>query len=222
MIARFPQPNSRPSSPPVVPGLALYDGVSRAEHEESLAWVRWLFQSVRAHGEGITFVTSGNAGRHVMIMDWEAYLSGAWKETVGPALVQAWRAAERDDVEAMLAINRRLHGDLPGDLAVQSLEAGHRLLKGTKGAKYQAVLGHLRMKAEEGGLDVHALVVWAAISVVFQMPVADMVGEYLREEWMTATGRHAHHADPQGLLSFAASAHRTLREAGVHELHEQR
>jgi hypothetical protein len=219
MIARFPHP-STPRSPGQTPDekLALHSGESRAEHDESLSWVRWLFQGVRAHCEYVLFVTDGEAGRHSMVKDWEAFLDGPWKSVVAPGLLAGWRAADAGDLEALLAENARMGSLLPEEARERSLVAGELLLRSTRGAKYQGVLGHLRQRVESDGLEVHLLTVWAAVSVVFQLPVADVVGEYLREEWMTATGRYAHHADPQGLLSFAATAHRTLREAGFHEL----
>ncbi len=177
-----------------------------------------MFQSVRAQCEAILFLTHGEAGRHTMITDWGAFLEQPWKAYIAPCLLEAWRAADAGDLDALLTVDARLGQHLSPEHLSRSLFAGELLLKSTRGAKYQGVLGHLRQRIEEEAREVHLTTVWAAVSVVFQLPVADVVGEYLREEWMTSTGRHAHHADPQGLLSFAATAHRTLRDAGFHDL----
>lgn len=219
MIARFPQPSTS-RSPGTGPDakLAVHSAESRAEHDENLSWVRWMFQSVRAQCEALLFLTHGEAGRHTMIKDWEAFLDRPWKVDIAPCLLDAWRAADAGDLDALFAVDVRLGQQLSPEALTRSLFAGELLLKSTRGAKYQGVLGHLRQRVETEGREVHLATVWAAVSVVFQLPVADVVGEYLREEWMTSTGRHAHHADPQGLLSFAATAHRTLRDAGFHEL----
>lgn len=219
MIARFPQPSTSRSSGTDPNGeLALHSAESRAEHDENLSWVRWMFQGVRAQCEAILFHTHGEAGRHTMIKDWEGFLDRPWKDCIAPCLLDAWRAADAGDLDALLAVDIRLGEALPPEARSRSLFAGELLLKSTRGAKYQGVLGHLRQRVDAETREVHLATVWAAVSVVFQLPVADVVGEYLREEWMTSTGRHAHHADPQGLLSFAATAHRTLRDAGFHDL----
>ena len=175
-----------------------------------------MFQSIRAHCPALIFETEGEGVRHTMIKDWEAFLAGTWKDSAAPALLKAWKAAETGDLDGMLAANDFLDHSIKGEALYRSLAAGDLLLKGTQGAKYQGVLGQLRQRVQSEGIDVHLPIVWAAVAIVFQLPVADVVGEYLREEWMTATGRYAHHADPQGLLSYAAVAHRTLRDAHFH------
>lgn len=188
---------------------------SRAEHDLSLSWVGWMFQSVRAQCPCLVFETKGDAGRAIMIHDWKAFIEGPWRTVVAPHLLQSWRAAHAGNVPALLASSERLDlalHDLGGDAEYRSLAAGEILLRSTRGAKYPGVLGQLRQQADTEGAEIHLATVWAAVAVVFQLPVADVVAEYLRQEWTTATGRYAHHADPQGLLSYAAVAHRTLKE----------
>jgi urease accessory protein UreF len=163
----------------------------------------------------LVFETKGDAGRAIMIHDWKAFIEGPWRTVVAPHLLQSWRAAHAGNVPALLASSERLDlalHDLGGDAEYRSLAAGEILLRSTRGAKYPGVLGQLRQQADTEGAEIHLATVWAAVAVVFQLPVADVVAEYLRQEWTTATGRYAHHADPQGLLSYAAVAHRTLKE----------
>lgn len=212
MIARFPRPQPPPN--PLGVELALHSEEARAQHEESLAWVRWMFQSIRIRCEAITFHTTAT-DRAGIIADWQAWSEGLWHSVLAPSLLKAWKAAHAADARTLLAMGDALGGLLPDTARERSAAAGELLLRATHGAKYQGVLGHLRQGLEDRKDDAHLAIVWAAVAVLFQMPPADMLTEYLREEWLTGLREHPLPHEPQGPLSFAAMAQRAQREAGI-------
>jgi len=195
--------------------LVLHSEATAAEHEESLAWVRWLFQSIRARCPALVF-SSSHVDRLGLLDDWQRYIDQVWLPVLAPPVVEAWRAINIDEAGAsLLDFNSALHKSLPPDAATRSVIAGHLLLQNTRGAKYQGKLGKLRHQVEQDNIEVHLAIVWVGVAALFQLPPADMIAEYLREEWLTAIRECSHHADPQGPLSFSALAHRSIRETGL-------
>jgi hypothetical protein len=193
--------------------LALHSEAAQAEHEESLAWVRWMFQSIRIRQEAIVFESDAK-DRTGLVADWQTFAEGVWQSALAPTLLTAWKAAESNDVHAVLATSDALGGLLPEAARERSAAAGELLLRATQGALHQGVLGRLRHELEHSRSDGHLAVVWAAVAVLFQMPPADMLTEYLREEWLTALREQPHPQEPQGPLSFSAMMHRALRTHG--------
>ena len=57
------------------------------------------------------------------------------------------------------------------------------LLKSTKHARYQGVLGRLREAVEQSRCDGHIAIVWAAVGHLFQLSLTNVIAEYLRLEW---------------------------------------
>ncbi len=214
MIARFPGPPPQPRVNPLGLALALHSEASQAEHEESLAWVRWMFQSIRIRRDAIVFESAARE-RDALIADWQQFAEGLWQSALAPTLLAAWRAAEANDVRGLLAAGEALNGLLPETARERSAAAGELLLRATQGASHQGVLGRLRHEIENSRSEAHLVIVWAAVAVLFQMPAADILTEYLREEWLTALREHPHPQEPQGPLSFSAMMHRALRGYGV-------
>lgn len=212
MIARFPQPERQraPYSDP----LALHSESTAAEHEESLVWVRWLFQSIRARCTSLVF-NSAQVERVALLEDWQRFVDKVWLPVLAPAMIDAWRAVSHDQKTPLLDHNSALHKTLPQDAAGRSIKAGMLLLQNTKGARYQGELGRLRHEVEDNDVEPHLAMVWVTVAILFQLPPADMLSEYLREEWLTALRECPHHAEPQGPLSFTALAHRSIRESGL-------
>lgn len=138
-----------------------------------LDWVRWLLGSVRARMEGL-MVKDGS---------WEDFAEGLLVETIGPALKTAWQAAQAGDLAGLLAVDERLSARLHPKLAQRSITAGAVLLKSTRHARYQAVLGRLREAVEQGRCEGHIVVVWAAVGHFFQLSLANVIAEYLHLEW---------------------------------------
>lgn len=214
MIARFPSPPAQPKANPLGLALALHSEAAEAEHEESLGWVRWMFQSIRIRREAIVFESEGK-DRHAIIADWQVFAGGLWESALAPTLLAAWKAAEANDVRGLLAVGDALSGLLPPAARERSAAAGELLLRATQGALHQGVLGRLRHELEHSRSESHLAIVWAAVVVLFQMPPADMLTEYLREEWLTALREHPQPQEPQGPLSFSAMMHRALRTHGA-------
>jgi hypothetical protein len=217
VIARFPNPPPQPKVNPLGLALALHSEADLAAHEESLGWVRWMFQSIRIRCEAIVFESSAK-DRNGLIADWQAFSDGVWHSALAPTLLSAWKAAEANDVHALLAADEALNGLLTDAARERSAAAGELLLRATQGALHQGILGRLRHELEHSRSEAHLAIVWAAVSVLFQMPPADMLTEYLREEWLTAFREHPHPQEPQGPLSFSAMMHRALRGHGAHKV----
>jgi hypothetical protein len=193
--------------------LALHTEADEASHEESLSWVRWMFQSIRIRCEAVVFASAAKE-RTALIADWQTFSDGVWQSALAPTLLAAWKAAEANDVKALLAAGEALNGLLPDAARERSAAAGELLLRATQGALHQGILGRLRHELENSRADAHLAVVWAAVAVLFQMPPADVLTEYLREEWLTALNEHPLPQEPQGPLSFTAMMHRALRGHG--------
>jgi hypothetical protein len=195
--------------------LALHSEAAEAEHEESLAWVRWMFQSIRIRREAIVFESDAKE-RCALIADWQTFANGVWPSALAPTLLTAWKAAESNDVHALLAASDALSGLLPEPARERSAAAGELLLRATQGALHQGVLGRLRQELQNSRSEAHLAIVWAAVAALFQMPPADLLTEYLREEWLTALREHPRPQEPQGPLCFSAMMQRALRgHAGV-------
>ena len=169
-----------------------------------------MFQSIRIRCGAIIFETVAE-DRSGFITDWQSFTTGAWQTAVAPSLLGAWKAAAANDVPALLVVGDALNGLLPEPARGRSAAAGELLLRATQGALHQGVLGRLRLELEHSRTEPHLAIVWAAVAVLFQMPPADMLTEYLREEWLTALHRHPHPQEPQGRLSFSALVHCALR-----------
>lgn len=184
------------------------------EHAESLAWVRWLFQSVRAQREALVF-QSAAMNRSGLIADWLRFTDEIFLRILAPALLSGWQHAQAGDDAKLSSGDHELHNALPAELAERSIAAGIILLEQTRGAKYQGALGRLRQRFDKGETTGHLVIVWSAIAALFQMPPLDLITEYLREEWLVGARDSHHPAEPQGPLSFEALANRALHEARV-------
>ena len=149
------------------------DAQAAEDWTRGLDWVRWLLGSVRARTE---VLMAGDGS-------WEEFAGGLWIETIGPALKTAWQAAQDGDLAGLIAVDKLLTAQLQPGLARRSISAGALLLKSTRRARYQAVLGRLREAVERGGCEGHIAVVWAAVGHFFQLSLANVIAEYLRLEW---------------------------------------
>ena len=211
VIARFP--NQRPRSEPPGPELSLHTEESPREHEESLAWVRWMFQSIRLRCGAVVFETA-TEDRAGVIADWQAFAEGPWRGVIAPSLLRGWKSASEGDVAGLLAECEALGAALPEAARERSATAGELLLRATRGALHSGVLGRFREAVEHQRTDSHLAVVWATVAVLFQLPPSDLLTEYLREEWLTGMEGRAHAHPPQGPLAFSALTCRALRETG--------
>jgi hypothetical protein len=156
-----------------------------------LDWVKWLLGSVRARTE--VLMVEGVA--------WDEFADGVLRETIGPALKSAWQAALAGDLAGLIAADERLSAQLPPELAQRSIQAGAVLLKSTRHARYQAVLGRLR----------------EAVGHFFQLSLTNVIAEYLHLEWDIATRDLEHREKPTGRHSIAGLTSQVMRGTQAEE-----
>lgn len=173
-----------------------------------LDWVKWLLGSVRARTEVL------------MVEDaaWDEFADGVLRETVGPALKTAWQAAQAGDLACLIAADERLSAQLPPELAMRSIQAGAVLLKSTRHARYQAVLGRLREAVGQGSCAGHIAVVWAAVGHFFQLSLTNVIAEYLHLEWYISTRDLEHRGKPTGRHSIAGLTSQVMRGATAEKM----
>lgn len=209
MITKFPSPQGQLK--PLKVELSLHTEISGKSSEENGEWVRWVFQSIRSRCRGMVFLSTATE-RVALMDDWKKFTEQNWCLILAPKLLEAWREAGNGDQAALMSLNQNLTKELPTDACERSLEAGAILMKKTSGARYQGVLGRFRECLTQEASDPHAILAWSGISVLFQLPVADVLIEYLREEWLAGSQSCHHRDEPQGQLSFGALTHRAMRE----------
>ena len=143
------------------------------EWARGLDWVHWLLGSVRGRTEHLMMNGGG----------WGEFARGPFRHHVGPALENAWLAAHRCDLQSLIAADTALTESLDHDNARRSIRAGSILLKSTRHARYQGILGHFRDHITAGDCGGHLATVWAAVGCFFQLSLANVIAEYLRLEW---------------------------------------
>lgn len=190
-----------------------------------LDWVHWLFSSIRQRQQGICFQApppagtglypTGQSARQSLEKNWATFVTGPLATGLGPMLVQAWQAAQKRDLKSLLALDAALSPLLPPTAVSPSVQAGERLLHGTRGARYQGLLGRYRQAQSEGQTPGHFLIVWACASHFFQLSLASMVAEYLRLEWDLAASQIPGGGPPLPGDEIAALTARLMRHAST-------
>ena len=171
-----------------------------------LDWVKWLLGSVRARVE-VLLVEE--------VAEWNDFGEGLLREAIGPALKSAWQSARANDLAGLIAADARLSSQLPPAACQRSLQAGAVLLKSTKHARYQGVLGRLREAVEQGRCDGHIAIVWAAVGHFFQLSLTNVIAEYIRLDW-DMVSRDTHVQVPYaGKFSIAGLTSRIIHEASA-------
>lgn len=216
-----PQPSGEPEVRPRPSITVLADA-----HEEEkqaledwargLDWVSWMFASVRARKDRL-LLDPKTARRPGIDAEWQEFADTVFRDAVGPQLLTAWEAVVANDIAALVVADHAFSRTLPKDSLRPSLDAGSILLRNTRGARYQGLLGHFRKAQEDGLTPGHFVSVWAAVGHFFQLSLANVIAEYLRLEWEMAT-RHLHRpAEPVGRHSIAGLT-RQLMHAPDREL----
>ena len=164
-----------------------------------LDWVHWLFSSIRQRLPGIHFhalhlpqpslYPRAPITQQALAARWENFTQQDLRGSLGQGLIQAWQAAQAQDLQRLLDLDAQFSTTLSPASRETSAEAGARLLQGTRGARYQGILGRYRAIQEEGQTAGHFLIVWAAVANFFQLSLASVIAEYIRLEWDLAT-RH--------------------------------
>jgi hypothetical protein len=163
--------------------------------------VKWLLSSVRARTEVLMVEEAA----------WDDFADGVLRETIGPALKAAWQAAQAGDLAGLIAADERLSAQLPAELARRSIQAGAVLLKSTRHARYQAVLGRLREAVGQGCCTGHIAIVWAAVGHFFQLSLTNVIAEYLHLEWDIATRDLKPREKPTGSNGIAVLTSQVMR-----------
>lgn len=171
-----------------------------------LDWVKWLLGSVRARMEVLTVEN---------VEVWNDFAEGPLREAIGPALKSAWQGARANDLAGIIKAATVLSARLPVDARQRSLQAGATLLKSTKHARYQGVLGRLREAVEQGRCEGHIAIVWAAVGHFFQLSLTNVIAEYLRLEWDIATREAPEPAPYAGKFSIAGLTSQVMRDASA-------
>ena len=190
--------------PALRPVTLLADADESAENaledwSRGLDWVHWLFSSIRQRLPGIYFHATplpqpslyprAPITQQALAARWENFTQQELRGPLGQCLIQAWQAAQSQDLPRLLELDAQLSATLPATSLSSSAEAGARLLQGTRGARYQGILGRYRALQEEAQTAGHFLIVWAAVAHFFQLSLASVIAEYIRLEWELAT-RH--------------------------------
>jgi len=166
---------------------------------QGLDWVRWLLGSVRARLDELTVRVEGAAFEKA----WADFSTGVVFDSLGLALMDGWQAVVKGDMQALLRVDERLSSELTPELAECSVKAGALLLKSTRHARYQGLLGRLREAVAQGRGEGHFLVAWAAVGHFFQLPLTSVIAEYVRLEWDIAS-RKAEFMDASGVRNEVA------------------
>lgn len=154
-----------------------------------LEWVEWLFSSVRQRTTRLHFEAPSTDSLPKLRMAWSAFTRAGLPEILMPHLLKAWEASEKGHLTALIEADDALDQALTEEQKKLSITAGHRLLKSTRGARYQGMLGHFRQACDSGACSGHFLIIWAALGHFFQLSLTSVIAEYLRLEWSIAT-RH--------------------------------
>lgn len=165
--------------------VSMDSGLSVADQSRGLDWAHWLLRSVRQRSDGILFekVEAKDTAHGA----WRNFVRDRFLPVLGPALLQAWQLAENRDSEALTHYDATHAQLLTVSERERSTHAAQVLLARTRGARYQGQLGRYRTAVQEANAEGHIIIVWAAVSHLFQLTPSAMMAEYLRLEWETAT-----------------------------------
>lgn len=177
-------------------------------------WVHWLLGSVRARCDGIVFIAPDDQPEDVM-QAWDAHIESMFRPVTGPLIVDAWQAAVAGRHEGLRAVDEALDGKVGAAIAERSRRAGAILLRSTRGARYQGVLGHYRSDVDAGLAAGHFATVWSAVAHFFQLGLANVLAEYLRIEWELGASAHGFHTEPQGRHSIAGLVSQILHTGSI-------
>lgn len=177
------------------------DAFAETSHEND--WVRWLLSSVRARTE--TLLVGDD--------DWTSFARSLLPQTIGPVLRHAWLAAHAGDLSQLIALDEHISARLSTIQSARSLRAGAVLLKSTRHARYQGVLGRLREATGQNLCRGHIVIVWPAVAHFFQLGLTSAVAEYLRLEWDIHSRERLPWTLPAPPHSITALTRRVLRAA---------
>ncbi len=176
-----------------------------------LDWVSWLLSGIRAR----LGPAASAAGDEVAVRAaWDRFACELFLPVLGPALREAWQAAQEGRTRRLASLALELDQKLPAAARERSQEAARILLRGTRGAAFQDVLGKHRAAIADGRCPAHLVCVWAATGVLFQLGLANVCAEYLRLEWAMLGSRHPGlPGEPEGACGILALTGRIIQES---------
>lgn len=176
--------------------LALHDWA------RGLDWVRWILSDIRSHLPPLSTATESPLQEADVLRAWDHFASHLFLPLIGPSLKEAWHAAHSGRTRKLAQVAQDLDKSLPIALRERSSQAADLLLRGTRHAVYQEVLGKHRAAIAEGRCPAHLIPVWAATGVLFQLGFANVCAEYLRLEWSMLSRLCLDLAEPSGTTSI--------------------
>lgn len=194
--------------------LALNESERQAllDWSRGLDWVSWLLGGIRARlgPERAAGLRDEAAARAA----WARFSREVFLPLLGPALREAWQAAQDGRTRDLQEVARELEKNLPPAEREHSRAAARILLRDTRRAAFQEVLGKHRAAIAEDRCPPHLVCVWAAAGALFQLGLANVCAEYLRLEWSLLSGQSPALREPEddtGILALTAEILRGSR-----------
>lgn len=176
--------------------LALHDWA------RGLDWVRWILSDIRSHLPPLSTATESPLQEADVLRAWDHFASHLFLPLIGPSLKEAWHAAHSGRTQKLAHVAKDLEQRLPITVRERSTQSAELLLRGTRHAVYQEVLGKHRAAITEDRCPAHLIPVWAATGVLFQLGLANVCAEYLRLEWAMLSRLCLDLAEPSGANSI--------------------
>lgn len=180
-----------------------------------LDWVRWMLGDIRSRLE--TLSTGGSAPYEPFQVKtaWVQFVQEVFTPVLGPALRKSWHAAQAGQTRRLMTVAQEVECSLAPAVAELSGAAAHILLRSTRGAVCQEVLGKHRAAIAEERCPAHLVVVWAAVGVLFQLGLANVCAEYLRLEWAMLSRNCPDLTEPEGDFGIASLTRDLVSSSGL-------
>ncbi len=193
--------------------LALNESERQAllDWSRGLDWVSWLFGGVRAR-LGVERA-GGLADEPAVRAAWERFAGRVFLPVLGPALRSAWQAAHEGRTRELRQVALELDQQLNAEEREHSQTAARVLLRDTRRAAFQEVLGKHRAAIADERCPPHLVTVWAATGVLFQLGLANVCAEYLRLEWSMRSSRVPGLDEPEGAAGILTLTGEILRQS---------
>lgn len=176
--------------------LALHDWA------RGLDWVRWILSDIRSHLPPLSTAPDSPTQESDVFQAWEHFATHIFLPLIGPSLRDAWHAAHSGRTRKLSQVASNLDQKLPPTLRQRSTQAAELLLRGTRHAVFQDILGKHRAAISDGRCPSHLIPVWAATGVLFQLGLANVCAEYLRLEWAMLSRLCLDLTEPSGPTSI--------------------
>jgi hypothetical protein len=185
--------------------LAWNEGENQAllDWSRGLDWVRWLVSGVRSQLPSLMAAPPSAPVTGAAILDsWADFSENHFLPHLAPFLRECWHHASAGRTRSLIVQAQLLDHHLQTRAREHSQAAAHLLLRATRGAQYQGLLGKHRAAIADGRCPAHFIPVWAAIADLFQLGLANTCAEYLRLEWAILSRHTQDLEEPAGAHSI--------------------